>query len=250
MTGRSPRLLIKACLNGLTMRAQHPAVPISPEEIARAAAGAVAAGAGALHVHARRPDGTQTLDPAVCDAVVAAIRRACPGTPVGLSTIADAEPDPARRAALVAGWAIRPDFASVNIREDGVPDLCRALLRAGIAIEAGVWSVDDADRFLAGRLSPLCLRVLIEPTSEDVAEAVAVADAVSARLRDGGVTLPQLHHGNGPATWAVLETAIAQGHDIRIGLEDTTSGPDGEPVRDNAELVALAVRLRGAVEPI
>lgn len=250
MSGRSPHRLIKACLNGLTTRAQHPEVPISPEEIARAATGAVAAGAGALHVHARRPDGAQTLEPAVCDAVVAAVRRVCPGVPIGLSTIAAAEPDPARRAALVARWEVAPDFVSVNIREDGVPDLCRVLLHAGIGIEAGLWSVDDANLFLAGGLPPLCLRILIEPTAGDAAEAAAVARAVSARLRDAGVTLRQVHHGTGPATWAVLREAIAQGHDIRIGLEDTTSGPDGEPVRDNAELVALAVRLRGTVEPI
>lgn len=242
------RILIKACLNGSTTRAQHPAVPISPDEIARAAAGAVAAGAGALHVHALRPDGAQTLEPATCDAVVAAIRTACPGVPVGLSTIADAEPDVARRIAQVSGWRVKPDFVSVNIREEGIHDLCRTLIRDGVGIEAGLWSIDDADRFLASRLPPRCLRVLIEPTSEESTEAVAVAHAISARLEDAGVTLRQVHHGNGLATWAVLRSAIAQGHDIRIGLEDTTVGPDGARVRDNAELVAVAVRLRDAVD--
>lgn len=246
----SPRHLIKACLNGLTTRTQHPAVPISPDEIARAAAGAVAAGAGALHVHARRPDGAQTLEPAVCDAVVAAIRRACPGVPVGLSTIADAEPDPARRAALVAAWEVKPDFVSVNVREDGLQDLCATLIRRGIGIEAGLWDRDDADRFLASDLPRYCLRILIEPTAKDPAGAVAVARSISNRLRSAGMTLRQVHHGEGIATWAVLRAAIAEGHDIRIGFEDTTSGPDGAPVRDNAELVTLAVRLRDAAEPV
>lgn len=244
------RILIKACLNGSTTRAQHPAVPISPDEIGRAAATAVAAGAGALHVHALRPDGAQTLEPATCDAVVAAIRRACPDVPVGLSTIADAEPDVTRRIAHVSGWRVKPDFVSVNVREDGIHDLCRALIRDGVGIEAGLWSTDDADRFLASRLPPRCLRVLIEPTAEDSAQAVAVAHAISARLEDAGVTLRQVHHGNGFATWAVLQSAIARGHDIRIGLEDTTVGPDGARARDNAELVALAVRLCREVRPV
>lgn len=230
------------------MRAQHPAVPISPEEIARDAAGAVAAGAGALHVHALRGDGSQTLEPSVCDAVVAAIRRACPGVPVGLSTIADAEPDPARRVALVARWEVKPDFVSVNMREDGLPDLCSALIQHGIEIEAGLSDMDDADRFLASDLPSHCLRILIKPTAKDSARAVAVARSISDRLRDAGVTLRQVHHGEGLATWAVLRAAVAQGHDIRVGLEDVTLGPDGAPVRDNAELVAHAVRLRDAVE--
>jgi len=41
----------------------------------------------------------------------------------------------------------------------------------------------------------------------------------------------------------IEEEALESGHDIRIGLEDTTQRPDGTPARDNAELGTLAVAL-------
>jgi uncharacterized protein (DUF849 family) len=247
MTPGSRSVLIKACLNGSTTRAQHPAVPMTPEEIARDAARSVAAGAGAIHVHARLPDGSQTLEPSHCDAVVTAIRRACPGIPVGLSTTADAEPDPERRLRQVAGWRVLPDFVSVNFREDGVPELCAALIERGVGIEAGLWTLDDAHRFLAGGLWPQCLRVLVEATEQDPPQAVATASAIDDLLAASGVPLPRLHHGEGMATWSVIRAALRQGRDIRIGLEDTTLAVDGFPARDNPELVAEAVRLRAAL---
>jgi uncharacterized protein (DUF849 family) len=46
-------------------------------------------------------------------------------------------------------------------------------------------------------------------------------------------------------TWAVLRRAIAAGHDIRVGLEDTLVLDDGSPAAGNAELVAAAVALAG-----
>lgn len=42
-------MLIKACLNGSRVLADHPALPLTPSQLAEAAAQAVAAGAGALH---------------------------------------------------------------------------------------------------------------------------------------------------------------------------------------------------------
>jgi uncharacterized protein (DUF849 family) len=41
----------------------------------------------------------------------------------------------------------------------------------------------------------------------------------------------------------VLRAAIADGQDIRIGLEDTTVLPDGSTAAGNADLVAAAARL-------
>ena len=64
---------------------------------------------------------------------------------MGVSTGAWIEPDLERRVELIAGWSA-PDYASVNLSEDGADDVMRALLGAGVGIEAGVWSVEDAER--------------------------------------------------------------------------------------------------------
>ncbi|MGH2745367.1 MAG: 3-keto-5-aminohexanoate cleavage protein [Thermoleophilaceae bacterium] len=40
----------------------------------------------------------------------------------------------------------------------------------------------------------------------------------------------------------MLDAALARGHDVRIGLEDTTLMPDRSRARNNAQLVAEAAR--------
>src|SRR5690349_15128776 len=137
-------MLLKACLNGSREPYEHPALPVTPEAIARDAALCLAAGAMAVHVHPRDATGRETLDPEICGRVVSEIRLAAPALPVGLSTGAWIEPDTKRRLALVRAWEVRPDFASVNMSENGHAQLALALLELGIAVEAGVWSPADA----------------------------------------------------------------------------------------------------------
>ncbi len=123
---------IKACLNGRREPAEHPAVPVTPAQLGRAARDAVAAGAEALHIHPRGGDGLESLRADDVGAAVAAVRAACPGVPVGVTTGLWAVADVAERQGLIAGWAVldrqrRPDFASVNLSEDGWQELARAL---------------------------------------------------------------------------------------------------------------------------
>src|ERR1700722_285160 len=132
---------LKACLNGKRSPAESPAVPVTPAELAREAAAAVAAGAEAVHLHARGPDGAESVRAADVGAAGAAVRRACPGTPVGVSTgLWITGGDAAARHAAVAGWAgldaaARPDFASVNVSEDGWAGVARGLRAGAIAGE-------------------------------------------------------------------------------------------------------------------
>src|ERR671933_2059349 len=156
-------MLIKACLNGSRAPGAHPALPLTPEQLANAARQTVAAGAGALHVHPRRADGTQSLEAADVAAALVAIRAACPGIPVGISTGIWIEPDGERRRLLVATWKELPDFAGVNFSEPGALDLCAALLARGIGVEAGLWTPDDARLLVDADLASRCLRLLIEP---------------------------------------------------------------------------------------
>jgi len=234
-------VLVKACLNGARRRAEHEAVPITPRELARDARAAVDAGAAVLHVHPRGADDAETLDAAPCSAALTAIRDAVRGVPVGLSTAAWMAPDPRARLALIDAWAVLPDFASVNLSEPGAADVCAALLRRRVGIEAGVWSVEDARMLVETGLGPRCLRILVEAQPPDGSEAVAAARAIDAVLDGAGVAVPRVHHGEGVATWAVLEAALARGRGIRIGLEDTLVLAGGRRARDNAALVAEAV---------
>ena len=230
-------VVLEACLNGDRMRGDHPDLPISADELARDAKAVVAAGAEALHVHPRDASGRQTLGPHQCAATVAAIRTAVPGIPLGFTTIAKIERDPPRRVALVRKWTEKPDFVSVNWSEEGAAALATACVERDIGIEAGIWTVDDARRFVQHGFAPHCLRALVEPLEQQTAGALETAAAIVAIL---AAELPLVVHGYERTTWPVLRWAVAHGHGIRIGLEDTLALEGGRVARDNTELVAAA----------
>ena len=227
-------MVLQACLNG----DRASGVPRSPEELGAEARACVAAGAGSLHAHPRDPDGHESLDSVDIAAAVRELRTA--GVEVSLSTglwITAGDVDARLRA--VTEWTQCPDLVSLNLSEEGWRELADVLAGHGIGIEAGVWNAAGAEDLLASGLQ--VRRVLVEPRSESSAEAIAIADEIDAVLDDGASSVPRLHHGVGPATWAVLDAAVPRGHDIRIGLEDVTTLPDGRRASDNAALVVEAV---------
>jgi uncharacterized protein (DUF849 family) len=233
--------MLQACLNGQRSRTGHAAVPLTPAELAADAERALAAGAAELHVHPRAPGGRDTVEPEVAAATVRAIRAACPGVPLGLTTgLWTTGGDAECRHACVEAWEELPDYASVNLFEPGSPELCALLARRGVGVEAGVWTLDHARLLVERGLAPL--RVLVETSDGGAEDPVAAAAEIDDLLVRGGVSAPQLHHGAGADAWRVLDAALARGHDVRIGLEDTTLMPDGSTARDNAQLVAEAAR--------
>jgi uncharacterized protein (DUF849 family) len=232
--------MLQACLNGRRTRDEHPAVPLTPEELAADARRAVAAGAAELHVHPRLPGG-DTTEPGAAGATVRAIRAACPRVPVGLTTgLWTTDGDAELRHAHVEAWEDLPDYVSVNLAEPGSEELCELLARRGVGIEAGVWNLAEAHLLLERGLAPL--RVLVETSDGGAEDPVAAAAEIDELLVGAGLTAPQLHHGAGADAWEVLDAALARGRDVRIGLEDTTLMPDGSAAPGNAALVAEAAR--------
>lgn len=231
-------MLLQAALNGDLTRGDHPAVPLSPEELARDAAACVAAGAAAIHLHPHDADGRERLDAEVVDEVVVRVRAAC-GVPVGVSTGAWIEPDLERRLELVRSWRA-PDYASVNISEQDSEQVMEALLTAGVGIEAGVWSVMDAERLAASGFGDRLVRILIEPVDAEPAGAVELVEGIHRTLDRLGLNTPRLQHGDGAATWVLLRDAVRRGLDTRVGLEDTVLDPDGARTAGNKALVRAA----------
>src|SRR5262249_10170302 len=125
MAGESARLFLQAALNGDRV---HPAVPRTPSEIASQAAVAVDAGGQSVHVHAVDEQGRQTFAEGPTTLTLRAVRNACPGIPISLSTFADIEPDPVRRIEQIAAWTELPDLVTANQGEDGIVELCELLV--------------------------------------------------------------------------------------------------------------------------
>ncbi|MEV6417262.1 3-keto-5-aminohexanoate cleavage protein [Kribbella sp. NPDC051718] len=227
--------ILKCCLNGDRSRADHPGVPLTPAELAQSAYDAAKAGADAVHFHPRDAQGRESLRWSDVGPAVAAVRDWCPELPLGVSTREEIEPDLDTRLALLGEWDAGPDFASVNWHEEGAEQIARLLLERGIGVEAGLFTPDAARKFLSWR-GPV-VRVLVEalpgisPGTDGIAAAQAVLDVLPT-----GVEL--VVHGEGEWAWPVLEWARRQGYGLRAGFEDMLTGPSGESVTDNGQLVS------------
>ncbi|WP_163015952.1 3-keto-5-aminohexanoate cleavage protein [Streptomyces sp. Tu 4128] len=230
--------MVQLCANGGREAADGAVVPLSPEALADSVAGAVAAGATDVHVHPKTPCGRDTLSPRVLAATLEAVRARLPApVPVGVTTGAWAEPDPAARVARIRSWTVLPDHASVNWHEPGAEETAAALLERRVGVEAGVWSgTDGAARFLRSPLGPRVLRVLAEVTDTGPATARDTARALLSTLGTAHGR-PVLLHGEDAGTWPVLHLAGHLDLPTRVGLEDTLFLPDGSRAASNADLV-------------
>ena len=233
-------MLMKGALNGSRTRVEHPAIPITPAELAKEAAESVAAGAGALHVHVRDSAGQESLasDDVAC--TLEAIRAACPGIPVGISTAAWIVPDLRQRLALCNEWEVLPDFVSVNVHEGGAFQLIKLLHDKGVGIEAGIWNAQAAEALIRSGMTDACLRILIEPAEQSI-NPLGTFEQIEMRLSD--VPCPRLLHGAGATAWTFVALAAQLQYDTRTGLEDTLTFPDGSTANNNAGLVAAGMKL-------
>lgn len=236
-------MLLKACVNGPRPLAEHPRLSADAAVVAEESRRAIAAGAGAIHVHPKRPDGEDSLDAADVARFVEAVRAACPGNPVGVTTGAWTAPDPAARVRAVRSWTVLPDFASVNWHEQGADQVAEALLDRGVGVEAGIWHPEGLHSWQASPWSGRCLRALVElpdlqePTPERVEDLARPLLTGIAAVAPG---LPILLHGEEASAWPALELAGRLRLDARIGLEDTVRLPDGTLASSNEDLVAAA----------
>lgn len=238
-------MLLQAALNGRRTRSDHEAVPISPDELQVDAIACGEAGAHAFHVHPRDEAGVERLEPEWVDAATNAVHDVS-RWPVSVSTGAWIEGEQRRRVALLSRWT-GPDAASVNLSEDDAIDTIRALLGHGIRVEAGVWSIDDAELLLRSGLADRMERVLVELRDVPASEVEALADEIHAVLDRADVLAPRLQHGEDANAWIALEDAVRRGLATRIGLEDVLVLPDGSRAPSNAALVTAA-RSLGAGE--
>jgi 3-keto-5-aminohexanoate cleavage enzyme len=122
-----PAILTCALTGVLTNPEQHP-VPVTPAQMAAEARDAFNAGASVMHVHLRRQGPGQghlpSWEPDVAEAVVDAIRAACPGVIINLTT-GVVGPDISGPVACLR--RVKPEAAACNagslnylkLREDG-----------------------------------------------------------------------------------------------------------------------------------
>ncbi|UTA51950.1 3-keto-5-aminohexanoate cleavage protein [Deinococcus radiodurans] len=176
-----------------------------------------------------------------------AIRAVCPDAELAISTAEGIAATPAERARLVAGWTAWPDTLCVNLSETGIDDVLALAEARGVALEAGLWTPADVQKFRT--LQHLSWRrVLLEPLSGDPDTAHAELTILLGALNDFRPDLPRLAHGIDDATWPLLRRAAALGFESRIGFEDVLTLPDQSTPAGNLDLYQAGRRLMRAGE--
>ncbi|TIX84500.1 MAG: 3-keto-5-aminohexanoate cleavage protein, partial [Mesorhizobium sp.] len=175
------------------------------------------------------------------DRTVLALRRACPGTLIGVSTGAWIENNDERTLAAITGWSELPDYASVNLSEKAAPEIMQSLRRRGIGDggEPGL----DAERLVRLGHGSQVMRILNEISEQELDEALEVCDGIAAVLDRAGLRRAILLHGTDATVWPFVKRAAERHWSTRVGLEDGRQLPDGTTASGNAALTAAAVAI-------
>jgi uncharacterized protein (DUF849 family) len=263
---RMADLTIMVAPNGARKgRADHPHLPITPDELANEAFACQQAGAGAIHLHVRDDQDKHTLDAARYRAATEAVRkRVGPEMVVQITTEAVGLFTPQQQIDVVR--AVRPEAVSIAPKElapdasteAAAKDLYHWAHGERIAMQHIIYAAEEFDRFLdlvARGVVPGKRHSLIFPLGRyaagqesDPAELIPFVAKV--REQGGVERFPWWVCAFGAAETPSLVAAAALGGHCRIGFENSFLNADGSRANNNAERVAdLQASLRGIVRP-
>jgi len=261
------KAILTCALTGvLTNPKQHP-VPVTPAEMAAEARDAFNAGAAVMHVHVRMQEEGQghlpSWDPGVCERVVSAIREACPGVIINLTTGVIGK-DIAGPLACIR--RVRPEIAACNagslnylkLRDDGhwawppmvfdnsvakVQQFLDVMAECGVHPEFECFDVGIV-RSVGMYLKAGMLKQAIGRPEYNFVMGVASGMPCDADL------LALLPRWVAPGSvwqttligrreiWTVHQRTAELGGMLRTGLEDTFYLPGGERAAGNGALIA------------
>lgn len=269
----SSKAVVTCALTGvLTDPAKHP-VPVTVAEMAASAKEAWDAGASIVHVHFRMQEPglghLPTWDPEVAAEVVAAIRAACPGIIVNMST-GVVGPDISGPAACLR--RVRPEIAACNagtlnylkVRENGrwawppmVFDNPVDKVQAFLGVMAEVGTKPEFECFDTGIVRSVEMYEkagMLDGRPPEVNFVMGVESGMPADPRLLDLLVGWLRPGSpwqvtaiGRAeVWPLHRRAAELGGHLRTGVEDTFYLPDGARCRGNGELVSALVAVARA----
>jgi len=244
-----PPLIVSVAPNGARKsRADHPALPITPPELAETARRCEAAGAALLHLHVRDAAGAHSLAPEHYRPAIAAIRAAL-GDRLVLQVTSEAvgRYRPEQQMAMVE--TLRPEAVSLALREllpQEAPDR-----PAAARFLAGCWDRGLLVQFILYDPAELALLATLQEAGTIPPGRLSVLFVLGRysadQQSDPKDLLPFLAAGGTRHLWSVCAfgtreaacaaAAVALGGHARVGFENNLRLPDGSLAPDNAALV-------------
>ena len=242
-------LLIAVAPNGARKTKQdHPALPITPDELAETARAALEAGAAMIHLHVRDDEERHSLDVERYRDAIAAVRQAVgPDMIIQVTSEAAGVFGSAEQMAMVR--ALTPQAVSLAVREivpDAEAETEGAAFLAWMAQEQIrpqyiLYSAEDVTRLFELRRRgivpderPFLLFVLGRYTAGQRSQPVDLLPFLTAAE---GQPCDWAICAFGPLEGASALTAAALGGHVRVGFENNLFLADGTVAPDNAALV-------------
>jgi 3-keto-5-aminohexanoate cleavage enzyme len=247
-----------ALTGGIHGKEANPNLPEQPDEIVAQGIAAWRAGAAVLHVHARNPDGSNTMDKAIyqelhqrlCAETDAIIQLTTGGSPLltvveRLNTVM-LDPEMCSLNMGLLNFFIRGEEVFFSNHRSDIERFAREMRRRAIRPELEVYNMammEEVEHLVRAGLvgDPVIVNfVLHTPTQGGMRGTAQNLVEMTRRLPPGSI-------GNvssmGRTQLPISTMAIAMGLNVRVGMEDNVYYRRGELVADNAQLVTRAVRI-------
>ena len=257
-----PVVITCALTGGIHGKEANPNLPEQPDEIVAQGVAAAEAGAAILHVHARNPDGSNTMSPeiygelherlsAATDAVIQLTTGGSPTLPVDerLNTVL-LSPEMCSLNMGLLNFFIRGEQVFFANHRSDIERFAREIAARDVRPELEVYSaamLEEVEHLLGARHPVAAVRDQPGLPHADPGRDARNAGEPARRRRAGSGALGEDVRINvssmGPSQLPLTTIALAMGLNVRVGMEDNVLYRRGEPLRDNAQLVERTVRI-------
>lgn len=253
-----------ALTGGIHGKEANPHLPEQPDEIVTQGIAAWRAGAAILHVHARNPDGSNTMNPTIyselherlCAETDAVVQLTTGGSPLlsvqeRLNTVLLA-PEMCSLNMGLLNFFIRGQQVFFPNHRDDIEHFAREMRTRNVKPEFEVYNsamLEEVAHLLEKHIfdPPYAINFVLQtPTQGGQRGTPKNLLDMTERLHDLPVPLDTLRvtiSSMGRTQLPMTTIGMAMGINVRVGMEDNVIYRKGEPVRENAQLVERAVRI-------
>jgi 3-keto-5-aminohexanoate cleavage enzyme len=262
--GEDPVIITCALTGGIHGKEANPNLPEQPDEIVEQGVAAWRAGAAVLHVHARNPDGSNTMDPGIyselherlCAETDAVVQLTTGGSPrlsveERLNTVLLAPEMCSLNMGLLNFFIRGEQVFFANHRSD-IERFAREIRARDVKPELEVYSaamLEEVAHLLSlGILEPPYTVNFVLHTPTQGGERGTPRNLMDMLERLSGVGVPEGDlrvnvSAMGRTQLPLTTMAMAIGLNVRVGMEDNVFYRHGELLDHNAQLVERAVRI-------
>lgn len=247
-----------ALTGGIHGKEANANLPEQPDEIVEQGIAAWRAGAAILHIHARRPDGSNTMDKTIyaelhrrlCAETDAVIQLTTGGSPrlsvdARLNTVT-LNPEMCSLNMGLLNFFIRGEQVFFSNHRADILRFAREMRARGVKPELEVYNLamlEEAEHLLETGLlaKPYLINLVLETPTQGGLRGTPINLVEMVRRLPPAVICNV--SAMGKTQLPITTMAMAMGLHVRVGMEDNVYYRRGELVQHNAQLVERAVRI-------